>query len=157
MGTAFTTSRNLVTSASVTSDTSTTLSGTNNALPTGTPAHIRLIFDVTAFTDTAGAGAAAVDFLLEHSPDGGTTFYEHSRTASITTSTGTRELRFKNYHGPGDAAAEQTLAQISGPTADANDGLIMKDHRITASISGTGTTTLTYTVWGSVMEVHPWN
>lgn len=126
----------LASAARTSGDNSGTLLNAAGQLPLS-PAHIVLQLICTAFSGTQ------LDVALEHSADGGTTWTQHSSFASLT-STGERTLRFKNYHAGGDAAVEQDVTTGSG--ADANDGLIYRDHRIAWSGSGTG--------WSHTFAVH---
>jgi len=137
--------KSIVASAAVTaSGNSGTLLNTAQQLPLS-PAHVRLVMTCTAFT------GSQLDVALEHSPDGGTTWFQHSAFAPLNT-TGSRELRFKTYHAGGDAAAEQSAA-LTGDTADANDGAIFRDHRITHSVNGTPSVSMTFAVWASITPI----
>jgi len=130
----------LASAARTTSSNSGTLLNTSGQLPL-TPAHVRLVLSCTAFTGTG------LDVCIEHSPDGGTTWFMHSAFAQVTAAA-ERELRFKTYHAGGDAAAEQSVALAGG--ADANDGSIFRDHRITWSFTGT---TATFAVFAAISPV----
>jgi len=132
----------LASSARTTSSNTSSLLNTANQLPL-VPAHVRLLLNCTAFSGTQ------LDVALEHSPDGGTTWFQHSAFAAVTAA-GERELRFKTYHAGGDGAAEQSVATSTG--ADANDGAIFRDHRLAWSMSGAGAS-ITFGVFASITPV----
>jgi hypothetical protein len=112
------------------------------------PATVKLILNCTAFT------GSNLDVWLEHSFDGGTTYVLHSSFAQLT-GTGGRTLDFKNYMLGGDAAAEGNSAQVTG--ANANNGPIMRNHRIAWSVGrsdqGAGTPTMTFSVHAAILPL----
>lgn len=96
-------------------------------------------------SSAAGTGTTpTLDFSVQTSPDGGTTWFVIERFTQITTSAAKETITFKPYLGVGDAATAFVSAATGG---QAKQNIVCaKDCRITYTIGGTNPS-FTFDVW----------
>jgi hypothetical protein len=132
--------------ARTSSSNSGNLKDTVNALPVGDA--VSLILNVTAHTADASPN---FDCYFDISPDGGTTWIATEKFASVTGSTGTQVIQFRQSGiGAVEAASQAWTMTTTGSIAVATNTVVPPDHRVRWVIAGTGTTTATFAVYAVV-------
>ncbi len=136
----------VVSAAVTTSSNSGNLKNTAGALPLCEA--VTLFLDVTAHAQTTASPALKI--YLDHSPDGGTTWYPALAFANVSTSTDMQKWdgRFMGV-GPAEAA---TLARIGTTvttlSAETTNVVLSPDHRIRWEFTANATaTTATFAIW----------